>query len=128
MRSAAPSLLCPCSILCTPTIAFQYCSSLSRRWTKCFPDDTEGNLSQQLAAKLFELIKMCSFAFDIHTPNAEDSMCQSRKPDPGSPSPTSIRLPISSRLRPGSQCGGLGATISLSIARKPGRLRQRISP
>ena len=36
-------------------------------WT-CFPGDAEGNLSQQLAAKLFELIKMCSFAFDIHTP------------------------------------------------------------
>ena len=36
-------------------------------WT-CFPGDSEGNLSQQLAAKLFELIKLCSFAFDIHTP------------------------------------------------------------
>jgi predicted deacylase len=36
-------------------------------WT-CFPGDVEGNLSQRLAAKLFGLIKMCSFAFDIHTP------------------------------------------------------------
>ena len=36
-------------------------------WT-CFPGDAEGNLSQQLAAKLFGLITMCSFAFDIHTP------------------------------------------------------------
>jgi predicted deacylase len=36
-------------------------------WT-CFPGDAEGNLSQQLAAKLFGLIKMCSFALDIHTP------------------------------------------------------------
>jgi predicted deacylase len=36
-------------------------------WT-CFPGDAEGNLSQQLAAKLFGLIKMCNFAFDIHTP------------------------------------------------------------
>jgi uncharacterized protein len=36
-------------------------------WT-CFPGDAEGNLSQQLAAKLFGLIKTCSFALDIHTP------------------------------------------------------------
>jgi len=42
--------------------------TVNRRWTKCFPGDTEGNLSQQLAAKLFELITMCDFAFDIHTP------------------------------------------------------------
>src|SRR5262245_16344077 len=35
-RSVAPSSPCPCSILwhSTPTIAFQYHSSLSRRWTK----------------------------------------------------------------------------------------------
>jgi uncharacterized protein len=36
-------------------------------WT-CFPGDADGNLSQRLAAKLFDLIGMCSFAFDIHTP------------------------------------------------------------
>lgn len=36
-------------------------------WT-CFPGDFDGNLSQRLAAKLFDLIRMCSFAFDIHTP------------------------------------------------------------
>jgi uncharacterized protein len=36
-------------------------------WT-CFPGDVDGNLSQRLAALLFALIRMCSFAFDIHTP------------------------------------------------------------
>jgi predicted deacylase len=36
-------------------------------WT-CFPGDAQGNLSQRLSAQLFGLIRMCSFAFDIHTP------------------------------------------------------------
>ncbi len=36
-------------------------------WT-CFPGDANGNLSQQLSARLFDLIRTCSFAFDIHTP------------------------------------------------------------
>src|SRR5262245_18888182 len=36
-------------------------------WT-CFPGAAEGHVSQPLAAKLFELIKMCSFAFAIHRP------------------------------------------------------------
>lgn len=34
----------------------------------CFPGDAGGNLSQQLAAKIFGLIKASSFALDIHTP------------------------------------------------------------
>jgi len=36
-------------------------------WT-CFPGDAAGNLSQRLSAQLFDLIRMCGFAFDIHTP------------------------------------------------------------
>jgi uncharacterized protein len=36
-------------------------------WT-CFPGDPHGNPSQRLAAKLFDLIRMCDFALDIHTP------------------------------------------------------------
>ena len=34
----------------------------------CFPGDANGNLSQQLAAKIFRLISASSFALDIHTP------------------------------------------------------------
>jgi predicted deacylase len=36
-------------------------------WT-CFPGDPNGNLAQIVAASLFELIRMCSCAIDIHTP------------------------------------------------------------
>lgn len=36
-------------------------------WT-CFPGDPEGNLAQLVAAKLFALIRQCSFLIDIHTP------------------------------------------------------------
>jgi predicted deacylase len=36
-------------------------------WT-CFPGEEDGNLSQRLAAKLFAIIRMCTFALDIHTP------------------------------------------------------------
>lgn len=36
-------------------------------WT-CFPGDPEGNLAQILAAKLFALIRQCTFLIDIHTP------------------------------------------------------------
>jgi predicted deacylase len=36
-------------------------------WT-CFPGDPDGNLAQLVSAKLFSLIKQCSFLIDIHTP------------------------------------------------------------
>lgn len=36
-------------------------------WT-CFPGDHDGNLSQILAATLFDMIKECDWAVDIHTP------------------------------------------------------------
>ena len=36
-------------------------------WT-CFPGDGDGNLAQILAATLFDMIKDCDWAVDIHTP------------------------------------------------------------
>ena len=36
-------------------------------WT-CFPGDINGNLSQILSATLFEMIRDCDWALDIHTP------------------------------------------------------------
>jgi hypothetical protein len=36
-------------------------------WT-CFPGDARGNLAQIVAAVLFDLIRRCSCAIDIHTP------------------------------------------------------------
>ena len=36
-------------------------------WT-CFPGDPRGNLAQIVAAALFDLIRRCSCAIDIHTP------------------------------------------------------------
>ena len=36
-------------------------------WT-CFPGDSDGNLAQILAATLFDMIKICDWAVDIHTP------------------------------------------------------------
>src|SRR5260370_26386120 len=36
-------------------------------WT-CFPGDPRGNLAQIVAAALFDLIRGCSCAIDIHTP------------------------------------------------------------
>ena len=34
----------------------------------CFPGDADGNLAQILAATLFDMIKECDWAVDIHTP------------------------------------------------------------
>jgi len=34
----------------------------------CFPGDTQGNVTEMLAAKLFELIRGCDYALDVHTP------------------------------------------------------------
>ena len=34
----------------------------------CFPGDSNGNLAQMVAARLFGLIRQCSCAIDIHTP------------------------------------------------------------
>ena len=36
-------------------------------WT-CFPGVKNGNLAQELAATLFEMVKTCDWAIDIHTP------------------------------------------------------------
>lgn len=36
-------------------------------WT-CFPGDAAGNMAEQLAACLFQVIKTCDWAIDIHTP------------------------------------------------------------
>ena len=36
-------------------------------WT-CFPGIKNGNLAQELAAMLFEMVKTCDWAIDIHTP------------------------------------------------------------
>ena len=36
-------------------------------WT-CFPGHAEGNLAQQLAHKIFQIVRQCDFAIDVHTP------------------------------------------------------------
>lgn len=36
-------------------------------WT-CFPGLADGNLAQILAARLFDLVRQCDYAIDIHTP------------------------------------------------------------
>ena len=41
--------------------------SVSSAWA-CFPGTRDGNLAQGLAATLFEMVKTCNWAIDIHTP------------------------------------------------------------
>ena len=37
----------------------------------CFPGTSDGNLAQGLAATLFEMVKTCGWAIDIHTPTRD---------------------------------------------------------
>lgn len=36
-------------------------------WT-CFPGNAKGNLAEQLAHKIFQIVRLCDLAIDVHTP------------------------------------------------------------